>query len=85
MLLSAPELGHTTSLYTPRRQRPRRPGTTAGSQEGYGSIADLIEAAVLREVKRMQRKHNQGRMWEPVPAGALRPGRRTLNEERHRA
>lgn len=54
-------------------------------QEGYGSITDLIEAAVLREVKRLQRRHNQGRVWEPVPAGSLRPGRRTRNEERHRA
>lgn len=57
----------------------------AGAQEGYGSIADLIEAAVLREVKRLQRRHNEGRIWEPVPVGALRPGRRTLAEERHRA
>ncbi|MHA7174831.1 ParB family protein [Arthrobacter monumenti] len=56
----------------------------AGQAEGYRSVTDLIEAAVLREVKRLQRRHNQGKAWEPVPAGALRPGRRTLNEEKHR-
>lgn len=57
----------------------------AGAAEGYGSVSDLIEAAVLREVRRLQRKHNKGRKWEPVQAGALRPGRRTLEEEKHRA
>jgi hypothetical protein len=57
----------------------------AGAAEGYGSVSDLIEAAALREVRRLQRKYNQGRKWEPVQAGALRPGRRTLEEEKHRA
>ncbi|MCQ1994256.1 hypothetical protein [Arthrobacter sp. zg-Y1171] len=40
-----------------------------------------IEAAVHREVRRLQRKHNEGRKWAPVPAATLRPGRRTLKEE----
>ncbi|WP_308036382.1 ParB family protein [Arthrobacter sp. zg-Y1110] len=40
-------------------------------------MADLIEAATLREVRRLPRKHNQGRKWAPVKAGALRPGRST--------
>ncbi|WP_164467736.1 hypothetical protein [Arthrobacter sp. Br18] len=57
----------------------------AGQAEGYRSVTDLIEAAVLREVKRLQRKHNQGRTWEPVQPRALRPGRRTLAEEKNRA
>ncbi|TYC96839.1 hypothetical protein FQ377_13440 [Arthrobacter echini] len=56
-----------------------------GQAEGHRSVTDLIEAAVLREVKRLQRKHNQGRQWDPVPPGALRPGRRTLAEEKNRA
>ncbi|MHA7191882.1 ParB family protein [Arthrobacter sp. MDT2-16] len=30
----------------------------AGQAEGYRSVTDLIEAAVMREVKRLQRKHN---------------------------
>ncbi|WP_026536030.1 ParB family protein, partial [Arthrobacter sp. H14] len=41
----------------------------AGQAEGYASITDLIEAAVLREVRRLQRKHNGRRPWEPVAAG----------------
>lgn len=53
----------------------------AGHAEGYNSVSELIEAAVHREVRRLQRKHNKGRRWEPVPAGTLRPGRRTLEEE----
>ncbi|WP_341395909.1 ParB family protein [Arthrobacter sp. G119Y2] len=57
----------------------------AGRAEGYESVSDLIEAAVLREVRRLQRKHNKGRKWEPVKAGALRPGRRTLTEEGRQA
>lgn len=57
----------------------------AGNAEGYRSVTDLIEAAVMREVKRLQRKHNQGRKWDPVAPGALRPGRRTLEEEKNRA
>ena len=57
----------------------------AGRAEGYESVSDLIAAAVLREVRRLQRKHNKGRKWEPVKAGALRPGRRTLTEEGRQA
>ena len=57
----------------------------AGEAEGYGSVSELIEAAALREVRRMQRKYNKGRKWAPVKAGALRPGRRTLKEEGRQA
>ena len=57
----------------------------SGATEGYRSVADLIEAATLREVRRLQRKHNKGRKWAPVKAGALRPGRRTLKEEGRQA
>ena len=53
----------------------------AGSAEGYQSVSELIESAVLREVRRLQRKHNNGKKWVPVKAGALRPGRRTLQEK----
>lgn len=52
--------------------------------EGYASVTDLIEAAVLREVRRLQRKYNGRKAWAPVPAGALRTGRRTRDEEKHR-
>ena len=57
----------------------------AGPAEGYASVADLIEKAVLKEVRRLQRKYNGGEPWEPVPPGALRTGRRSLEEERHRS
>ena len=56
----------------------------AGHLEGYASITDLIEAATLREVKRLQRKYNGGKKWPGVPAGELRPGRRTREELQHR-
>jgi hypothetical protein len=57
---------------------------STGPAEGYASVTDLIEKAVLKEVRRLQRKHNGGRPWEPVPPGGLRPGRRTRTEEAHR-
>lgn len=54
----------------------------AGHHEGYASVSELIEAATLREVRRLQRKYDQSKKWEPVPAGSLRPGQRTREEQR---
>ncbi|MDI2036843.1 ParB family protein [Paenarthrobacter nitroguajacolicus] len=51
-----------------------------GQQEGYVSIADFVEAAARRELRRLQRKYNHGRKWPGVEAGQLRPGRRTRAE-----
>jgi hypothetical protein len=55
-----------------------------GHLEGDASVSDFIVRATMREVKRLQRKHNQGRAWEPVPAGSLRRGQRTRDEIRQR-
>lgn len=38
---------------------------------GDASVSDFIVRA-LREVKRLQRRYNQGRKWEPVLASGLR-------------
>jgi len=54
-----------------------------GHLEGYASITELVETATLRELRRLQRKYNGGRKWPGIPAGQLRPGRRT-QEETHR-
>jgi Centromere-binding protein ParB C-terminal len=51
-----------------------------GEFEGYSSITALVEAATLRELRRLQRKYNRGKKWAGVPAGRLRPGRRTREE-----
>lgn len=51
-----------------------------GLAEGYASANDFLEAAVRRELRRVQRKYNGGRKWPGLPAGALRPGRRTRSE-----
>jgi len=56
----------------------------AGHLEGDASVSDFIVRATMREVKRLQRRHNQSRAWDPVPAGALRRGQRTKDEIRHR-
>lgn len=48
-----------------------------GAQEGYASVNDLLEAAISKELRRLQRKHNAGKAWTGIPAGVLRPGRRT--------
>lgn len=54
----------------------------AGQAEGYASVSELIEAATLREVRRLARKYNQSRPWDPAPPGSLRPGQRTRKEQR---
>lgn len=51
-----------------------------GMEEGYASVNDLVEAAVRRELRRVQRKYNGGKKWIGVPSGGLRPGRRTKEE-----
>lgn len=55
-----------------------------GHLEGYASITELVEAATLRELRRLQRKYNGGRKWPGIPAGRMRPGRRTREESQHR-
>lgn len=57
----------------------------AGAAEGYASVSELIEAATLREIKRLQRRHNTGKPWDGIPAGGLRRGQRTRNETSLRA
>lgn len=56
-----------------------------GSLEGHASVSDLIVAATMHEVKRLRRRHNEGRKWDPVPAGALRRGQRTREETQRAA
>ncbi|ALV47820.1 hypothetical protein MB46_19265 (plasmid) [Arthrobacter alpinus] len=52
----------------------------AGALEGYASVNDLLEASIRKELHRLQRKHNAGKPWPGIPAGVLRPGRRTQEE-----
>ncbi|POH72161.1 ParB family protein [Arthrobacter glacialis] len=56
----------------------------AGAQEGYASVNDLLEGAIRKELRRLQRKHNAGKAWPGIPAGVLRTGQRT-HEETHGA
>lgn len=56
----------------------------AGQVEGDASVSDFIVRATMREVKRLQRKHNGGKEWTPVMAGGLRRGQRTKDEMQHR-
>jgi hypothetical protein len=51
-----------------------------GRLEGYASITELIEAATLRELRRLQRRYNGDRKWPGIPAGQMRPGQRTREE-----
>jgi hypothetical protein len=49
------------------------------------SISELIEAATLKEVRRMQRRHNNAKPWEPQPPGSAGTGRRSKDElSRHK-
>lgn len=56
-----------------------------GVQEGYASVNELLEAAINKELRRLQRKHNAGKPWPGIPVGVLRPGRRTQEEARNSA
>ena len=56
----------------------------AGLVEGDASVSDFIVRATMREVKRLQRKYNGGKVWPPVKAGELRRGQRTIDELQHR-
>ena len=56
----------------------------AGHLEGDASVSDFIVRATMREVKRLQRKHNGGKPWPPVMSGELRRGQRTRDEMQHR-
>lgn len=42
----------------------------AGAAEGDASVSDFIVRATMREVTRLQRKHNQNTKWDPVPPGS---------------
>ena len=53
----------------------------AGEFEGYASLSELIETATLKEVRRLQRKYNNGRPWDGASPGSLRPGQRTRAEQ----
>ena len=57
----------------------------AGQDEGDASVSDFIVRATMREVKRLQRKHNGSKAWPPVMAGELRRGQRTRDEMQHRS
>jgi len=44
--------------------------------EGNRSLSEFIDRAVMAEVERLERKHNNGKPWESVPTGELPVGRR---------
>nr|WP_307433288.1 hypothetical protein [Pseudarthrobacter defluvii] len=51
-----------------------------GLGEGYASLSDLVVAATMEEVKRLQRKYNKGQRWPGIPEGKIRRGRPTLGD-----
>jgi hypothetical protein len=52
----------------------------AKEHEDVASASDFIVRATMRDVKRVQRKYNGGRRFDPVEPGGLRPGQRTRDE-----
>jgi len=55
-----------------------------GLEEGHASISELLEAAALKELRRLQRKYNNGQVWDAPPEGAVRRGQRTRAEVKAR-
>ena len=43
--------------------------------EGYRSMSDLIDRAVMAEVNRLEERHNGGKPWQPVAARNIPQGR----------
>ncbi|WP_427019277.1 ParB family protein (plasmid) [Pseudarthrobacter sp. P1] len=78
------KLSSSNYFRTPDAEQVRAAYDAVGHLEGYGAIADLIEAATHREVRRLQRKYNKGKPWPGIPAGQLPTGRRTAAQERER-
>jgi hypothetical protein len=45
------------------------------ADEGHPSLSDFIEAAVMKETRRLEKKYNDGQEWPPAEAGAAPVGR----------
>lgn len=72
---------HITPYFTPAQAAQVRAALqAAGLDEGYVSLSDLVVAATMAEVKRLQCKYNAGRSWRDVPVGMIRKGRPTRGE-----
>ncbi|WP_425341138.1 ParB family protein [Arthrobacter oryzae] len=73
----------TFSTYFPQTdgEQVRAAFLAAGRLEGYASITELIEAATMREVKRLQRKHHQGKP-QACCAGESGPWRNSTTGKR---
>ena len=75
---SAKSTAHINPYFTPGQAAQVRAALqAAGLDEGYASLSDLVVAATMAEVKRLQHKYNGGQNWEGVPAGMIRRGRPT--------
>lgn len=56
----------------------------AGQMEGYASISELIETATLKEVRRLQRKHNNARPCDGAgPGSAPEPNKPQNSKAKH--
>jgi hypothetical protein len=64
-------------VYFGRANTPRIRSVYANTAavEGDRSFSDFVEKAVMKEVRDREGKHNGGRSWPEVPAGALPVGR----------
>lgn len=72
---------HINPYFTPAQAAQVRAALqAAGLDEGYVSLSDLVVAATMAEVKRLQWKYNGGRAWRGVAAGKIRQGRPTRGE-----
>jgi hypothetical protein len=56
-------------------RRARAASTAVGEEEGYGSFSEMVERALLKETRRLERKHNSGDPWPPAAPGTARRGR----------
>jgi single stranded DNA-binding protein len=66
-----PKKSKTVTRTSPKRTgtRSEPPLNVVGHLEGCALITELVGAATLRELRRLQRKYNGSRKWPGIPGG----------------
>jgi hypothetical protein len=76
---STPERDKNVTFYQSRAEATRARSAWAATQYlpgGYRSFTAMVAAAVMHETARLAKRFNDGQPFKPLPAGAIKRGRR---------
>ncbi|CAM5536819.1 hypothetical protein [Leifsonia shinshuensis] len=76
---NSPERDKNVTFYQSRAEATRARSAWAATQYlpgGYRSFTAMVAAAVMHETARLAKKFNDGQPFKPLPAGAIKRGRR---------